>query len=179
MLVNKRFSPPPQKKSLFTFCGPNNRNLVFHVWNDVSELLKWIVSEMNCVFCWQHYDRSSGAADSNVLDEVKKVMNILYHRLQPQFVPSMSYDGLQIRHIFMATIRVYAQNLFTFLVLVLNGIPRQQIALCGLFLSLSPPTIFVQRIWCKIQCFYSTVYWGAFLDAVLCQWASGSPRFRG
>jgi len=53
----------------------------------------------------QHYDRSSGAADSNILDEVKKVMNILYHRLQPQFVPSMSYDGLQIRHIFMATIR--------------------------------------------------------------------------
>ena len=71
--------------------------------------------------CWPYtciYDRSSGAADSNILDEVKKVMNILYHRLQPQFVSSMSYDGLQISHIFMATIRVYAQNLFTFLVLV-------------------------------------------------------------
>jgi len=51
-------------------------------------------------------------------------MNILYHRLQPQFVPSMSYDGLQIRHIFMATIRVYAQNLFTFLVLVFKWITK-------------------------------------------------------
>lgn len=79
---------------------------------------------MVCVFCWQHYDRSSSAADSNILDEVKKVMNILYHRLQPQFVPSMSYDGLQIRHSFMATIRVYAQNLFTFLVLVFKWITK-------------------------------------------------------
>lgn len=82
----------------------------------------WTI-EMNCVFCWQHYDRSSGAADSNIQDEVKKVMNILYHRLQPQFMPSTSYDGLQIRHIFMATIRVY-QNLLTFLVLVFKWITQ-------------------------------------------------------
>lgn len=84
---------------------------------------KWAI-EMDCVFCWQHYDRSSSAADSNILDEVKKVMNILYHTLQPQFVPSMSYDGLQIRHSFMTTIRVCAQNLFMFLVLVFKWVTK-------------------------------------------------------
>jgi hypothetical protein len=81
-------------------------------------------TEMCFVFCWQRYDRSSGAADSNIQDEVKKVMNILYHRLQPQFMPSTSYDGLQIRHIFMATIRVHAENWLTLVVLVFKWITQ-------------------------------------------------------
>ncbi|KDQ71505.1 hypothetical protein L798_11867 [Zootermopsis nevadensis] len=48
---------------------------------------------------------SSGPAVPNVMAEVKKVMNLVYHTLQPQFVPEASYDGLKIRQTLMATLR--------------------------------------------------------------------------
>jgi hypothetical protein len=40
------------------------------------------------------------------MGEVKKVMNVVYHTLQPQFVPETLYDGLKIRQTLMATLRV-------------------------------------------------------------------------
>jgi hypothetical protein len=40
------------------------------------------------------------------VDEVKKVMNMLYYTLHPHFVPEVSYDGLAIRQILKSVIRV-------------------------------------------------------------------------
>jgi hypothetical protein len=80
-----------------------------------------------------------------MLDEVKKVMNVLYHRLHSQFMPSMSYEGLQIRQIFMATIRVYAKNLF-FVSFISFCTDYHDRGLPYLFLCVSPPTIFMQRV---------------------------------
>jgi hypothetical protein len=40
------------------------------------------------------------------VDEVKKVMNAVYHTLQPHFLPEVSYDGLKIRQTLMSIILV-------------------------------------------------------------------------
>ncbi|XP_023724326.1 uncharacterized protein LOC111873650 [Cryptotermes secundus] len=53
----------------------------------------------------QFQEGSSSASAPNVVDEVKKVMNVLYHMLQPHFVPQVSYDGLKIRRTVMSNIR--------------------------------------------------------------------------
>ena len=136
---------------------------------------------MNCVFCWQLYEHSSGAADYNMLDGVKKVMNVLYHRLHSQFMPSMSYNGLQIRHIFMATIRVYAQNLFYVSCIRFKLIIKTEncltcfVSVCQSYYNICTKGLmqdlrFPQQCLLRIQ---------IFLDVMLCCWASGSPWFKG
>ena len=135
---------------------------------------------MNCVFYWQLYEHSSRALDSKTLDEMKKVMNILYHKLQSQFMPSMSYDGLQIRHTFMSTIRVSAQNCFYgSYISFFNWLPRHKIALHALFLSFLPQHLYggsdarfvvLTTVLLRIK---------VFIDVMLCHWASGFWCFEG
>ncbi|XP_069676887.1 FK506-binding protein 15-like isoform X2 [Periplaneta americana] len=50
-------------------------------------------------------ETTTTSATPSVLTEVKKVMNLVYHTLQPQFTPETLYDGSKIRQMLMATIR--------------------------------------------------------------------------
>jgi len=61
---------------------------------------------MSCMQCSQLNEGSSGAPAPSMMGEVKKVMNLVYHTLQSQFVPEVSYDGLEVRQTLLATIRV-------------------------------------------------------------------------